>query len=153
MRVLGLRCSNRDYHYVILEGTRKVPVLVNQGHAAFPKGFAKPQLLKWFLQELEDLVKRQSIEAISMRGAEGLAARGKPFVERIEIEGIVFLVGAQLGIKPVVKKVMATVAKDLGFKGKAHYVKTSLDTSLIPNYDDYPQKIQEAILAGWSELP
>ena len=64
---------------------------------------------------------------------------------RIEIRG------GTLTISSKIKKVKATIAKDLGLKGKARYLST-LDTSSIPNYSSYSEKMREAVLVGRSEL-
>lgn len=152
MTVLGLRCSNHDYAHAILKGTRTAPNVIVTGEKAFPKNYVKPQLLKWFMQEIEDLVRNQAVTAIAMKGPEGFSARGRPFVERIEIEAIVFLLGANIGIKPVLKKVKSTIAKDLGLKGKAKYLDTKLNTSVLSGFDSYTDKVKEAILAAWSTL-
>jgi len=151
MTVLGLRCGSKEYTYAILNGSRKTPQLTDTGSARVPKGYAKPQALRWMAQEIEDLCKRHSIDAICMKRTEGLAARAAAFVSRVELEAMVYLVGYNMGINPVDKKVKSTLAKDLGGKGKAKYLAT-LDTSCFPDFSRSSVKLQEAILAGWSEL-
>jgi hypothetical protein len=44
----------------------------------------------------------------------------------------------------------STISKDLGLKGKGKYLKTKLDTSPIKDFENYAQKVQEAILVAWS---
>ena len=151
MRVLGVRCSPTDFAYCVIEGTRSNPSLIHTAEVRFPQAYAKPLTLKWLMQEVDDLVKKHSIDSIALKSSEGLAARGKSFVERTEYETVFILVGALRGLKPIVKKVKAAIAKDLGFKGKAHYL-SSIDTSVIPNLCDLSDKLQEAVLVGWSEL-
>lgn len=104
------------------------------------------------MHEIDDMIKNYSVNHVTMKGSEGIAARGKPFVERVEMEAIVYLVGANHGIRKIPKKVKSTVAKDFGLKGKAHYLNTDLDTSLINSFSSYSPKVQEAILVAWSEL-
>ena len=113
MTILGLRCSNGDYSFAILSGSSKVPKLIASGSVPAPKGYTKPQLLKWFFQELQDLHTQHDLTAIVMKGTEGLAARGASFVGRVELEAMVFYAGAELGIKPVLKKVKSQVAQGL----------------------------------------
>jgi hypothetical protein len=81
---------------------------------------------------------------------EGLA-KGTAYEDRVEHEAAVFLACDSCGISGVFKKVKSTIAKNLGCKGRAHYLLT-LNTSLIPNYSQYTEKEQDSILAGWSEL-
>jgi hypothetical protein len=152
VNVLGIRCSNRDYTFAKLSGTKKIPQVVDCNTTLYPKGFSKPQSLKWLLQEIDTLIKRHNIQKIVIKGFEGRKC-DKCFVERVEHEAIVYLAGASCRVMPVLRKVSSTIAKDLGLKGRAHYLTTSLDTSLIPSYDNYSAKAKDAILAGWSELP
>ncbi|RKY24577.1 MAG: hypothetical protein DRP62_03455 [Planctomycetota bacterium] len=151
MNVLGIRCSNRDYTFAILSGTKKRPRLIDCNTILFPKGFAKPKSVKWMLQEIDTLLKQHRIKKIAMKKNES-QFRGKPYDERIECETMVYLAAENCGIKVVCKKTKGTIAKDLGLKGRAHYLATSLNTSLISDYDSYSDKQQEAILAAWSEL-
>lgn len=152
MSALGIRCSNTDFSYAVLQGKKQSPVVLDYGTTAFPKGYSTPFKLKWFLQELDDIIKKYPINSITLKGTEGLAARDKAFVERVECEAVVFLIGATLGIKRVQRKLKSSIAKDLGLKGRSHYLATQLDTSVIANFDKLSTKVQEAILVGWSEL-
>ena len=151
MKILGLRCSNADYSFAIVSGSLSAPVLEASGTVSAPKGYAKPQLLKWFFQELHGLHVQHGPKCIVMKGSEGMATRGSSFVERTELEAIVFYAGAELGIKPVHKKVKSQIAKGLGQKGKAKYI-DRVDKSLIASFDGLPEKQKEAVLAAWSEL-
>jgi hypothetical protein len=151
MKILGLRCSNADYSFAILSGTLAAPVLEASGTISAPKGYSKPQLLKWFFQELQGLHARYAPKCIVMKGSEGMAARGGSFVERVELEAMVFYAGAELGIKPIHKKVKSQIAKGLGQKGNAKYLER-VDKSVIDAFDGLSPKLQEAVLAAWSEL-
>jgi hypothetical protein len=151
MRVLGVRCSPKDFAYCIIEGTRTSPHVVDWGQIELPKGYTKPLSLKWLLQEVDDLLKKHSVESIAIKCPEGLATRGKPFVERTELETVFILAGALRGLKPISKKVKATIAKDLGAKGKARYLAT-IDTSVFPGFSEFSDLLREATLVAWSEL-
>ena len=52
--ILGIRCSNTDYTFALLKGRKKTPQLQNIKTAAFPKGYSRPNSLRWFFQEIED---------------------------------------------------------------------------------------------------
>ncbi len=150
MNVLGVRCSNKDFTYAILSGTQKSPVQVKLDGHAFPKGFSKSQSLRWLLQEIDGILSQHQIKAIVLKASEGMT-RGKTFVDRVEHEAAVQIAGANQGVKLISKKVKSTIAKDLGQKGRAHYL-ANLDTSSFPNFDSCSEKQQEAILAAWSAL-
>jgi hypothetical protein len=151
MAILGLRCTNRGYSFAVLSGARNAPTLEAYETVAVPKGYAKPQTLKWFFQEIQDLSRRFELDGIVMKGAEGQAVRDKAFVERIELEAMVFYAGAQFGIKPVLRKVKSQLAKSLGLKGRPKYL-DRFDTSAVGGYEHLSKNVQEAVLAAWSEL-
>lgn len=152
MKCIGLRCSNNDYSFAILSGSKEAPNLEESGTVNFPKGYSRTQSLKWFLQELEEISKKYELERLAIKGAEGIAARGKEFVTRVENEAMALLLAANLGIDEVQRKVKSTIAKDLGLPGKAQALKTELDTNLIPEFKTSTDKIKEAILVAWSSL-
>ena len=151
MSVLGVRCSNKDYTFAVLTGTKESPQLIDSQTLSYPKGFSNPESLKWLLQEIESLITRYSVEKIVMNRFAG-RSRGSIYEDRVEHEAMVYLAASNQGITSVSKKVKSSIAKDLGLKGRAHYLDTSLNTSLIKDFDNYSDKSKDAIRAGWSEL-
>ena len=151
MAVLGIRCSNKDFTYVIMSGSKTTPRIDTSETNTYPCNFAQPRSLLWFVQEIEQLLSRHNINKIVIKGFEG-RARGKSYQERVEYESAIFIAAAKNGLNAVFRKVKSTIAKDLGLKGRAHYLQTSLDTSVIAGYAAKPEKEKDAILAAWSEL-
>jgi hypothetical protein len=150
--VLGIRCSNTDYTFAVLKGTKKAPGVVVTGTVPYPKGFTKPQSLKWLAQEIDGFLKTHQIEKIVMNRFEGRGLRKLAYEDRVEHEAAVYIAAANSGMKAVFKKVKSTIAKDLGLKGRARYLAAGLDTSLIPDFQTYSDKVRDATLAAWSEL-
>ncbi len=151
MIVLGVRCSNSDFTYVVMTGTKQSPVLSVANCLKLPKNYGRPRCLLWFQQEIDQLIKKHGIRVIVIKRSEG-GAGGDAFEHRIEHEATIYLAAAQCGVSGVFKKKKCTLAKDLGLKGRAHYLRTALDTSVIPRFDERPEKEQEAIFCAWSEL-
>ncbi len=152
MRVLGLRCSNGDYVYVLLEGSKKAPEIIEKGHKIFPKGYTRAQELKWFLHEIDGLLLKHNVNIVAIKCAEPMARKGNTFVCRVENEAIVQFVAADKGIKSVPKKTNRTIAKDLGLKGIAKSLVTDLDCSIIPGFENMDSKLKEAVFVAWSSL-
>ena len=150
LTVLGVRCSNRDFAYAVLTGSKDTPKNVEVRTLPYPKGFAKPQSLHWLLQEIHSVLKRHSIQKIVLKQFEG-KSRGGTFEDRVEHEAAVMLAGGSLGLRAVFKKMNSTIAKDLGQKGRSKYL-ASLDT-WNPTFDSFSDKEREAIHAAWSNLP
>ena len=149
---VGLRCSNLDYTIALMDGTKTNPTLLSTKTFSFPKNYGPAQRLKWLYRELRDLTVRNSISCIAIKGAEPLVRKTTAFVTRVEHEAIAFLVAADAGVRYVVRKTNSTIAKDLGLKGKAKYLSTSLDTTPIPQFVSLASKDQEAVLVAWSCL-
>jgi hypothetical protein len=76
MTVLGVRCSNRDFAYAILGGSKETPEQVAVRTIPYPKGFAKPQSLHWLAQEVDGLLNRHSVEKIVIKRFEGKHVEG-----------------------------------------------------------------------------
>jgi transposase len=149
--ILGIRCSNLDFCFVVLTGTKKSPSIHFQGHIQYPKGFKKPASLKWMVAEVRDLLSKYDIERVVMKGPEPMAKKKSQLIERIEFETAVYIACAQADKKAVFKKVKSTIAKDLGLKGKASYL-AKLDTTVLDGFGGLSDKGQEAALAAWTEL-
>ena len=152
MKVLAIRCSNNDYTYCVMSGTKDSPNVDVNDRVAFPRGFSTPEALRWFHHEIQGLLNSHSPDRVVIKGAEPMVKRSNTLESRMHNEAIIFLCCSQTGCEMVEKKVKATIAKDLGLKGRAKYLASKLDTSVIPNFDERSVKEQEAILAGWSCL-
>jgi hypothetical protein len=150
MEVLGVRCSNTDYAYCILSGTRDAPSVEEAELIAFPKDFSEPELLNWLHHEMAQLFSSHEYGAVGIKKPEATVKRSNTLEIRIQCEAIVALAAAEAGCLSVQRLVKASIAKRLGLKGKAKYLKTRLDTTTIDGFDDYSLKVQEAILVGWS---
>lgn len=151
MNVLGIRCSASDFSYVVLQGTQQNPILLKYETVRFPKSYSKPQSLKWFLQEVQELIVNNNIKKISIKGFEGMT-KGKSYETRVEYEAMVILASANLNVKPVTRKIKSTIAKDLGLKGRAKYLKSLPTSTLFKEFESYSENEKDAILVGLSEL-
>lgn len=149
--VLGLRCSNSDYHLVLLDGTKTLPILKYKTAIKYPAGLKKPLSLKWMVDEIRGYLKKFQIEKVVIKAPEPSARPSSSHTERIEYETAVLIACADSGLKAVFKKVKCTIAKDLGLKGKGKYLET-FNTDAIDGFDKLPEKTQEAAFAAWTEL-
>jgi hypothetical protein len=151
MNVLGLRFSNKAFSYAIVSGSKGEPTLIESDTLSLPKAYSKVQSLYWVHQEIKTLIERFKISKVVMKGFEGLT-RNRSFEERIENEAIVYIASHSSGLDAVFKKVSSTIAKDLGLKGRKHYLATAPNTSSIPEFENLDENQKEAVYAGVSEL-
>lgn len=148
---LGIRCSNKDYSYVVLAGPRDAPEMLEKGGAAVPAGYGRSEVVHWMVQEVGAILDRLHPQIVSMRASESMSAK-TTLLERIELETAVYAAAGARGLKAVFKKRRATIAKNLGLKGRAKALDEDLDTSVLKGYDGLPDKAKEAALAAWSDL-
>ena len=151
MNVLGIRCSNKDFTYAVVTGSKKTPCVQYYAAVSVPKNFSRPRALYWMVQEVEELIKKHGTQKIVIKGFEG-RTRGNTYTERVELEAAIYIAGGKNGMNSVYRKVKSTIAKDLDVKGRARYLQTHLNTSVISGFGSRSDKEKEAILSGWSEL-
>jgi hypothetical protein len=58
MNVLGVRCSNKDFSYAVMSGTRAAPEIIICASLDYPKNFARPKSLVWFAREINQLIEK-----------------------------------------------------------------------------------------------
>lgn len=150
MLVMGVRCSNSDYSYCILSGSRDAPTVEVSQQVSFPKGYSESEILRWLYQEMKTVFRTYTCDAVGIKRPEIVAKRSNALESRLQSGAIVILAAAESGCRAVHRKVKSTIAKDLGLKGKGRYLDSKLDTSAINGFNSYPKKIQEAILIAWS---
>jgi hypothetical protein len=149
MSVLGVRCSNSDYTFAVLEGTKDKPILVSRKNVAYPKDFDTNQSFKWLYQEAAKAISDRNVSLVLIKRDES-PTHGNAKEDRIGYEAIVMLAAADKGIEAH-KKVNATISKDLGLRETARDLARQ-DTSAIPGFESMPKKAQEAIQSSWSGL-
>jgi len=152
MTILGIRCSTNDYTYAVVSGTVDSPNLSEVATIHFPADYSQPEKLKWLLDELHALNKKHNITTWAIKGAEPMAAKGKSYTVRVEMEAMVSLSAAMTGSDVVVRKVKPTIAKDLGLKGRSKSLIEDLDYSKINGLKLKTDKEFEAIVVAWSSL-
>lgn len=150
MNILGLRCSPSEFCYVVLKGSKEDWELVIQKKLKLPTGYTRPELIRWFSQEIASIIKEHKISDIGIKGTEAMRMKGKAYGERMELEAMIYLNAAESGIINVYRKVNATIAKDLGFKGKGKYLAEGVDYSNIDDYEKMSSQLQEAVQVGLS---
>ena len=152
MKYLGIRLSNSDFSFAILDGSRNSPKVLRSETLLLPKNYCIADKLDWLLKELECLIKTNNIKGVVIKRTETMVKRSNNLELRIKLETMAYLAAKNCGIKNVAEKVKSTIAKDLGLKGKSKYLSTKLDTTIIKDFHKKTAKIQEAILVAWTFL-
>jgi len=75
-----------------MKGRKQASQLQNVKSASFPKGYTRPNSLRWFFQEIEDyFAKHTGIAECIIKGAEPMAQKGSTYSERVEHESMILL--------------------------------------------------------------
>lgn len=152
MKVIGFRCSPKEITFSILMGDKGKPKVHSVNTIKLPKGLKRIQEIKWIYLEIEDLIKNENPTLIGIKDTEIPARKGNSYSKRLENETVIIVASAMNGVKNSFKKIKSTIAKDLGLKGKARYLETKLDTTIIDGYENYKDIEKESILIAWSIL-
>ena len=64
MSVLGIRCSNKDFTYVVMCDSKDQPRIAYAGGSAVPRNYSKTRLLQWLVQEVEALLDKHDVDKI-----------------------------------------------------------------------------------------
>ncbi len=149
-QVIGLRFTNKGFAFAVLEGTRANPTLVESSMRQCPKAFKACEIAKWVKYELDSIFSKFKPDFICIKSFEG-RSKGAAYEERVRLEGIAHYCASELGLRDLARKRKSTMAKDLGLKGRAHYLST-FDTSSIDTFHDLDLLVQESVLVAWSDL-
>lgn len=152
MIVIGFRCSTDVIVYSVLTGTKIKPQVKRTNELKIPKCYKRIEELKWIYQEISEIIKKEMPDLICLKDTEAMARKGNNYTKRLENETAIIIAASFANVKNFYKKVKATIAKDLGLKGRSKYLKTQLDCSVICNYDNYNDHEKESILSAWSLL-
>ena len=116
-----------------------------------PRTFKACETAKWIKHELDEIFGRLSPTYIVIKAFEG-RSKGAAYEERVRLEGIAHLCASALGFKDIARKRKPTIAKDLGLKGRARYLRSILTPLRSAEFEDLDPLSKEAILAAWSDL-
>ena len=147
---IGFRCSNKDITIAVVTGSKDSPSIVHTETILLPNDYTRPEALHWLLQELRSIHQKFPASTWAIKRTEPSVKRVSWLDQRLEVEGVTQLAGAECGIPTIACKANRTIAKDLGLPGKPSALKEDLDTSVFDNFDDLPDKVQEAVLVAWS---
>lgn len=151
MKVIGIRNSPTKIRYCILEKNENEYIFSNSGlenRLLFPKGMDDiGEKLNWCYDEVSRIIRKNSdIDKIVIKTSE-LSMRGETNAIRMTtyLDGILILLGKQLGITIVLKKYTNLNTKRVEVK---KYAEERVGKTL--NYWD--EQIADAIAAAFSEI-
>jgi hypothetical protein len=150
--ILGLRAEPSGFHWAIVTGTLKEPVMEGSGSESVPESFTEAESLAWIRQKADHIIDIYKPEAVAVRYPERVA-RGfnkDSAKSRCRVEGVLVEVSGTKN-RNVVTGSLNTFGKHLGSKSP----KDDLSSDELRGLDwsQHKDKIREAILVAVSLLP
>ncbi len=117
--VAGFRCGTDEFAYVILEGTRTEPLIIDSGIRKGPREFSHAEFLKWARERIQEIIDGHNISCLGYKRTETLV-RAKE--ERSHLEGVLIECARSIGIQDIISKLNAQIRRDMAFPEKARYI-------------------------------
>lgn len=144
MAVVGFRCHKDALTYVVLDGDRSDPRVLDHGSTRMPKSDRADQLV-WLRQEVQEIMDRTDPAAVSFKPAETVARTRD--LGRAEAEGVLQEAVRSRGLTPV-RRLKSQIKADLGFPKPARY----LESLLVGPLAHLPGNRHEAALVALAAL-
>jgi hypothetical protein len=118
MAVIGFRCWGDKLAWIVLDGTVRVPAVVDHGHANVPANSTRAQQLAWLRREVIDVARAHDVNRAFLREVEGMA-RGAGTTTRYECHGVLQEAWhSERPDVPLEKRVMNQIKRDTGVAGR-----------------------------------
>lgn len=150
MAVMGFRCEPRGIRWVLMDGQRGAPRLLDKGRIRIPQNKERPAELSWLLRELRELLARTNPAAVAYKRPE--RSRGGPNVQTVEGQAMVQVAAHDAGAEEVEGVLKVSLRSRLGYEGDARYITRMVDSWPLEGIGRSEQE-REAALAACSVLP
>jgi hypothetical protein len=150
MAAVGFRCEPREVHWVVMDGTRGAPVVVEKDRMRVPQNMARPAELSWLLREIAELLVRTSPAAVGYKRSEASPRPRHP--QRLEAEAIVQVAAHDAGVPEICGLLKRRLKSAIHYDGDARYVTRAVDEAELEGLGNSLEE-KEAALAAWSLLP
>jgi hypothetical protein len=145
MSALGLRCHNDAIAYVVLDGSRATPRVIDHGRTRMPRSDRGEQLI-WLRQEVHEMLDRFAPTHVAFKAAENVA---RPDSARAEAEGVLQEAVHARGLTAL-RRIKSQMRADLGFERPARYINEAL---VGTGLEGLPANRHEAALVALAGLP
>lgn len=135
----------------MVEGTRRVPILVKHGDAAAPVNLAEASALSWYSGRVKHIIATYTPEAVAIRTSESVArgANKDGPRRRLRIEGVLLQTVDSCGVKVAIGA-LAMISGKLGSQAK-EYIKSGRLRGI--DLSKFPLPAKEAVLVAVAALP
>lgn len=151
-RRLGLRAEPQAFHWAILEGSRRAPILVTHDRAEAPRTYSEAQALAWCRDRLLQVIDEHKPQAVAIRYPEPISrGAGDAARRRCRLEGVLVEAAASRDL-PITTGALATIGRRLGTKATRAKEYLSLDDFRGLDWNKVSHERREAILVGVGTL-
>ena len=148
--VLGVRAEPRGFHWAVVEGTQRAPILTAHDKAATPASFEEPEALAWVRSRVLHVIDTYHPVAVAVRYPEPISRSSNSARQRCRVEGVVLEAAASRRL-PILTGPLATIAAKLRTRKPKTYIETGTLRGL--DLSSVPASGREAVLIAVAQLP
>ena len=147
-RALGLRADPDGFHWAVVTGSRREPILMAHDYAEAPRTYAEAEALAWCRARVHEIIEAHQPQHVAIRYPEPISrGKGDAARRRCRVEGVLLEAAACLSL-PTQTGALVTIAKRLGTTARG--AKEYLDAEEFRKLDwnKLSPGRREAILVG-----
>jgi hypothetical protein len=120
-RALGFRADAKQVHWAIVEGTRRVPILVAHDKAAAPVNLEEAPAMTWYSIRVRHIVQTYKPDVAAIRSVEPIArgSNKEGARRRLRIEGVLLQTLDSCGLQVTIGA-LAMISGKLGSQAKKY---------------------------------
>lgn len=145
---LGLRADPEGFHWAVVTGSRREPILLAHDYAEAPRTYTEAQALAWCRARVHEIIDLHKPQRVAIRYPEPISrGKGDAARRRCRVEGVLLEAAACRDL-PTHTGALVTIGRRLGTTATA--AKVYLDAREFRNLDwnRLSQGRREAILVG-----
>jgi len=147
---LGIRCFPDKIAFVVLEGTKQNPKVLESDVRKFPKDLSRAGFLNWASKEVRGILQRRKVKRSGFKEIENTAKLNRALVKRAEVEGVLQAVLYEAGQVEVDGMNKMQIKKSLQFEGNAKEIGLALESTPLQEF--LGRDHEDAALVAWSLL-
>jgi hypothetical protein len=145
---IGLRADADGFHWAVVNGSKREPILLAHDYAEPPRTYAEAQALAWCRARVHEIIDLHKPQRVAIRYPEPISrGKGDGARRRCRVEGVLLEAAAWHNL-PTHTGALVTIAKSLGTTATG--AKAYLDEEEFRNVDwkNLSHGRREAILVG-----
>lgn len=147
-RGLGLRADPEGFHWAVVKGSRREPILVAHDYAEAPRTYTEAQALAWCRARVHEIIDMHKPQQVALRYPEPISrGKGDAARRRCRVEGVLLEAAACRDL-PTHTGALVTMGKRLGMTSSRAKAYLDAEEFRALDWNKLPHGRREAILVG-----